>query len=352
MYQRRATLDPVLPRHLRSLFRPLFLKLQEAGVIRDYYYNKKAVIVSMEGVEHFSSTNLHCEHCTTRTHRNGQVSYQHAGLAAVLVHPAHSAVFPLDFEPILKADGALKNDCERNAAKRLCAVLHQESPELALIVVEDALHANAPHLRQLTGYGWQYVVNVKPDSHTSLFQQFAGRLSRGDVSRMEQRTPDGVTHRYVWPSHLCLNDSALDVTVNFLQYEETSRDGQVTTWTWATNLPLTQRTVERVRRAGRSRWKIENETFNTLKNQGYHCEHNYGHGVKNLATNLALLMFLAFLVDQIQQRCCQTFQRLRAGLGSKTKLGEALRSHFQTREFPSMESLFRQIALAYRIQLE
>ena len=29
-------------------------------------------------------------------------------------------------------------------------------------------------------------------------------------------------------------------------------------------------------RAGRCRWKIENETFNTLKNQGYNFEHNYG----------------------------------------------------------------------------
>lgn len=350
--QMRATLDPIPPRHLRSLFRPLFLKLQEAGVIRDYYYDKKAVIVSMDGVEHFSSTHIHCEHCTTRTHRNGQLSYQHSGLAAVLVHPARSEVFPLDFEPILKAAGAQKNDCERNAAKRLCAALHTQYPELDIILVEDALHANAPHLRQSTGYGWKYVVNVKPDSHVSLFQQFAGRRARADVGRLQQRTPDGVTHRYTWTSHLCLNEGAMDVHVNFLQYAEISRDGQVTTWTWVTNLPLTKRTVERVMRAGRSRWKIENETFNTLKNQGYHFEHNYGHGVQHLATNLALLMFLAFLVDQIQQRCCKTFQRLRAGLGAKTKLWEALRSHFQTREFPSMENLFRQIALVYRIQLE
>ena len=35
-------------------------------------------------------------------------------------------------------------------------------------------------------------------------------------------------------------------------------------------------------RGGRARWKIENETFNTLKNQGYHFEHNYGHGKKSV----------------------------------------------------------------------
>ncbi len=162
--QMREMLDPVKPSHLRVLFCTLFLKLQEAGVIRDYYYDKKFVIVSSDGVEHFCSENVHCAHCTTRLHRNGQTSYQHAGMVAVLVHPAHSEVFPLDFEPILKEDGAPKNDCERNAAKRLCAAVHTNYPELAIILVEDALHANAPHLRQITGYGWKFVVNVKPDS--------------------------------------------------------------------------------------------------------------------------------------------------------------------------------------------
>lgn len=350
--QMRATLDPVQPSLLRKLFRALFVPLKLAGVLRDYYYWGKCVIVSMDGVEHFCSTCIHCPHCTTRQHRNGVVSYHHAGLAAVLVHPAHSEVFPLDFEPILKADGDKKNACERNAAKRLCAALHEQYPELQILVVEDALHATAPHLRQISGYGWQYVVNVKPDAHESLFKQFAGRVARGDVQHLAQTTPDGVRQRYTWTNQLCLNDSALDVSVNFLHYEETLPDGQVTTWTWVTNLPLTKRTVERVMRAGRSRWKIENETFNTLKNQGYHFEHNYGHGVQQLATNLALLMLLAFLVDQIQQRCCQTFRRLREGLGSKTKLWETLRSAFQMLTFASMENLFRHIALLYRIQLE
>lgn len=347
-----ATLDPVQPDPLRALFRTLFQQLKRVGVLRDYYYWGKLVIVSLDGVEHFCSTKIHCAHCTTRTHRNGQTSYQHAGLAAVLVHPAHSEVFPLDFEPILKADGAQKNDCERNATKRLCAALEEAYPELELLVVEDALHATGPHLRQITGDGWKYVINVKPDSHESLFKQFAGREARGDVGRLTQRTPDDVQHRYTWTSQLCLNESALDVQVNFLRYEEISPGGEVRTWTWVTNLPLTTRTVERVMRAGRSRWKIENERFNTLKNQGYHFEHNYGHGTQNLATNLALLMFVAFLVDQIQQRCCHTFQRLRQGLGSKTKLWEALRSAFQMLTFPSMENLFRHIALVYRIQLE
>ena len=51
-------------------------------------------------------------------------------------------------------------------------------------------------------------------------------------------------------------------------------------------------------RGGRARWKIENETFNTLKNQGYHVEHNFGHGKENLSVVFLMLMVLAFLIDQ------------------------------------------------------
>jgi hypothetical protein len=350
--QMRGILDPLDPSHLRPLFRPLFLRLHQAGVIRDYNYWQKLVIVSVDGVEHFSSTTVHCPHCTTRTQRDGTLSYHHAGLAAVVVNPAQREVFPLDFEPILNADGAQKNDCERNAAKRLCAALSEQYPELEILLVEDALYANAPHLRQITAYGWKYVLNVKPDSHQSLFKQFAGRQARADVRELRQKTPDGVQHYYCWTNELCLCESATDIKVNFLLYEQTTPEGVLTRWTWITNLPLRARTVERVMRAGRSRWKIENETFNTLKNQGYHFEHNYGHGQQHLTTVLALLMLLAFLVDQIQQRCCQLFRQLWRGLGTKAKLWQMLRSVFRVLTFPTMDSLFRHIAFLYRLQLE
>lgn len=350
--QMRGILDPLDPTLLRPLFHAGFLRLQQAGVIRDYHYWQHAVIVSLDGVEHFSSTTVHCANCTTRKHRNGVVSYHHAGLAAVLVHPQRSEVFPLDFEPILRQDGTRKNDCERNAARRLCKQLHERYDEMSILLVEDALYANALHIRQISGYGWHYVLNVKPDSHESLMKQFEGRKTRGQVKELQQTDEDGVQRDYAWTNELCLCESAVDVKVNFLLYEQTTPDGKVKRWMWITNLGLRANNVEKVMRAGRGRWKIENETFNTLKNQGYHFEHNYGHGQQHLATVLALLMLLAFLIDQIQQRCCGLFVQLWEGLGTKAKLWETLRSQFRVLEFASMEALYRHMALLYRLQLE
>src|SRR5262249_25110495 len=268
-----------------------------------------------------------------------------------LVHPDQEEVFTLDFEPILNADGSQKNDCERNAAKRLCQGLRERYPDLKPILVEDALYANAPHIRQITGYGWLFVLNVKPDSHESLERQFAGRKASGQVKELRVTDPKGIKHYYAWTNDLCLCESAVDVSVNYLLYEQTDKQGKVTRWTWVTNIPLNARSVEPVMRAGRARWKIENETFNTLKNQGYNFEHNYGHGQQNLATVLALLMFLAFTVDQMIQQCWRLFRQVRGGLRTKAKLWDMVRSLFKVQLCPTMDALYRQIADLYDIQL-
>jgi len=75
-------------------------------------------------------------------------------------------------------------------------------------------------------------------------------------------------------------------------------------FSWVTDLEVTPVNAQRLARA---RWRIENETFNVMKNRGYHLEHNYGHGYANLSTLLLLLMFLAVLTDQIQEAFCPLF---------------------------------------------
>src|SRR5262249_1137115 len=92
---------------------------------------------------------------------------------------------------------------------------------------------------------------------------------------------------------------------------------------WVTDLWVSKRTVFHLMRGGRARWKIENETFNTLKNQGYHFEHNYGHGEQNLSVVFATLMMLAFLVDQTPQLCCALCRAVWAKLGASAYCGSA-----------------------------
>ena len=103
-------------------------------------------------------------------------------------------------------------------------------------------------------------------------------------------------------------------------------------------------------RGGRARWKIENETFNTLKNQGYQFEHNYGHGEKHLSVVFALLMMLAFLVDQVLQCACQLFRAVWQKEGSKKRMWEHMRALFYSLEFDSMVNLFQALLYGYYVE--
>ncbi len=105
-------------------------------------------------------------------------------------------------------------------------------------------------------------------------------------------------------------------------------------------------------RGGRARWKIENETFNTLKNQGYHFEHNYGLGKKNLSLIFAMLMMLAFWVDQSQPRGTRgkLFQAVWTKLRSKRALWERMRSLFKEFAFESMQMLYQAILYGVKFQ--
>jgi hypothetical protein len=148
----------------------------------------------------------------------------------------------------------------------------------------------------------------------------------------------------VYVNQLPLNETHQDLLVNYLQYSEyDENDERLKHFSWITDFPITRGNARLLMRGGRARWKIENETFNTLKNQGYHYEHNYGHGEQNLSAVFATLMMLAFLVDQVQQLCCSLFRAVWSKLGSKRALWEQLRSHFYHFTFESMEHLYKVI---------
>ena len=103
------------------------------------------------------------------------------------------------------------------------------------------------------------------------------------------------------------------------------------------HLPLTRATAAEAHACARSRWKIENETFNTLKNQGYELEHNFGHGHQHLPTVLMLLLLLAFLIRSVaEELCCPLlFQAARTSEGrTPYALWEGLRSHLTPHTVP------------------
>jgi hypothetical protein len=346
--QMREILDPVSPESVRPLFKSVFGQLQRGKALESMLFLEDYYLLALDGTEYFSSKPLHCASCLQKVHRNGSITYYPQMLGAALVPPDQRAVIPFMPEPIITQDGTGKNDCERNAAQRFIAKLRQDHPHLTFIVTDDSLSANAPHIETLHAHGLHSILGVKDGDHASLVAQVQVADQAGRVTYYERHDRAArAVQRFRFVNDVPLNTSNPDVRVNFIEYWEVG-EHKVQHFSWVTDLRVSPRNVYHLMRGGRARWKMENETFNTLKNQGYHFEHNYGHGTQNLSVVFAMVMMLAFLVDQTQQLCCALFQAVWAKLGSKRLLWERMRALFYDYALESMRQLLE--ALFYGLE--
>jgi len=348
--QMRSILDDVEPASIRPVFRCVHRELERSQKLHEFVFLEGSYLASLDGTGYFSSKKIHCSSCQQKVNKKtGEVTYSHQLMGGVIIHPKRREVIPLMPEPIMKQDGETKNDCERNAAKRFLARLKQDYPKLTYTITEDALSPNAPHIRELKKHGYHYILGVKEGDHEYLFEQVALARQEGRMTEFEYREGDKV-HRFSFVDQMPLNKSNTDILVNFLEYWEVGKD-KTQHFSWVTDFSITKQNAFPIMRGGRARWKVENETFNTLKNHGYHFEHSFGHGKKNLSVVFAMLMMLAFLVDQVQQLACELFQAVLDKKGSKRRLWEHMRALFKTLEFKSMEHLFKAILYGYKAKV-
>lgn len=332
----RERLDVVDPQALRSAFTDVFSLAQRGKVIEDYKFLGEYVLAACDGTGIFSSEEVHCDNCCEKHHKDGRVTYYHQMLAGVLVHPDQREVLPFCPEPISKPDGSTKNDCEQNAFRRFLEHFKREHPRLKVIFTSDALSAKAPYIRPILDMGAHFIIGVNPGGNSSLFQWLKGIELNTHVVKTKKEILE-----LKFYNKIPLNDSNHDLEVNFIDCVVRNLQGKIIGhFSWITDIAVTKENVHQLSQGGRARWKIENETFNTLKNQGYHFEHNFGHGKQHLSHVFGILMFLAFFIDQLQQHCCGLFQAAVKKAGSRARFWRRLQSLFTELYIASWEDLY------------
>lgn len=342
--QIRVICDKVDSNEFSPIFLEYFRRLQRGKHLEQYQILPEIYYAPMDGTEYFSSKEISCPRCLTCEHTNGSVTCSHKVLQMAIVHPNIRQVIPLMPEAIHNGDGLLKQDCEMNAARRLILKLRQDHPKLGLLIGGDALFSKQPIIEDILSKGMHYLFVAKPDDHEYMMQYIDAIRHFGKVSLIEIQQSNGSIHRYEWANDVPLNKREDGIRVNYLRFTLISKakDGaEKITYrnSWVTDLEINLANVEILVRAGRSRWKIENEMFNTLKNQGYEIEHNYGHGKNHLAFNIYLMNLIAFFFHQIFELSDLLYQKCRKKFGSKTHMWETLRSYIKIIVFDTWEML-------------
>ena len=340
----RQTLDAVPTQAIHPAFSMLLQRLQRGKQLVAYKLESGHHLIALDGSQYFSSKNINCPNCLTYRGAKGSVRYSHQILQAVMLNPHMRQVLPLAPEPVANTDGNTKQDCEINAAKRIVKKIRAAHPKLKLIITADGLYSKQPFVDVVKDARMSFILVAKPTDHKLLFEWVDELDGLGQSGHLRFSDDKGRRHVYRWVNQVPLNGSRDADQVNVFEYWLQANQKVTYHNSWVTDIKVGKNNIVELVQAGRARWKIENETFNTLKNQGYHIEHNFGHGQRYLSNNFFILNLLAFYIHQILELCDRGYQYCRSKFSSRKEYWNNLRVGIRFMLFRDFDHLLRNVA--------
>jgi hypothetical protein len=341
--QTRNLLDTLEPSLLYDLFPYALKTLDEKVGLKDFESQAGQILISTDGTETISSQKISCQNCSHRELRNGETQYFHSAILPVIVKSGNSSVLPLSPEFMTPQDGHEKQDCERAATKRWVKRNTDMLKGWRYTMLGDDLYSNQPLCETFLEAELNFILVCKPDSHKELYKTVDFLAKNGLVEEVEERHWNGryyEKHIYRFANEVPVRQEE-PLLVNWFEViiinEDTGKEDYHNSF--MTNHKVSIMNVVALVQDGRTRWKSENETNNTLKNQGYHFEHSFGHGEEQLANFLATLNLLAFLLHTLLNLLDKQYQRLRKELVTRADFFNDLRALLRYMVFESWDDL-------------
>jgi hypothetical protein len=326
-------------RAFRPIFRRLFNRLQRGKHLEQYQLLSGKYLLAVDGTQYYSSDTISCQHCLQRG-KTGHEYYCHQVLQGAIVKPGLRQVIPVMSEEIRTQDGDKKEDCEISAFKRFITKFRKDHDKLEVIINGDALYASTSVIEAIKDNNANYIFKIQLTKNTTLSSNLKGVTK----TRLETKSVRGNKLIIEWLNDIGLFSST-NVRTNYIEAWEVvpQKEGKTNSQyygQWITDIEITVDNAHEIVSAGRARWKIENECFNTLKNHGYNIEHNYGHGSNNLCYNFYNLILLSFTMHQIHQLTDRLFQAMRAKFGRLDSMWHSLKGAIELVFFRSMDILW------------
>jgi hypothetical protein len=139
-----------------------FHQLQRGKCLEKMVYIDDYYLFSIDGTGYFSSNKIHCKSCCTKT-------------------------------------------------------IRKTHPYLRLIVVEDSLYSNAPHIRELEKHNLKYIIGAKEGDHAFLFN-YIESVVKDKLTTEIKFEKDGVAHQFRFMNNLPINESNQDQLERVLKF--------------------------------------------------------------------------------------------------------------------------------------
>lgn len=292
--------------------------------------------VILDGTGTVSFSERHCENClkATQMGKHGEkiTYYFHEVLEAKLVL-GERIIISLGTEFIENENADVqKQDCETNAAKRLLERIKKEYPRLPICIQGDALYGTEPMMKICRENGWKYIFSHKASFQKVVFENYS--LLTAEDGKQEVRgicAEKGTGAYYNHVGELCGKMEKMNV----YEYSctKTRKNKEISVhFQWITNIEITGKMLEELITAGRGRWKIENEGFNSQKNGIYDIRHMNSRN-SNAMKNHYLVTQIADIVMQLYLAWCPLIKEIGQSIkNTSSRLLESFRRQTVTNE--------------------
>jgi hypothetical protein len=304
-------LEKLEPNQLEQVQFSMIRKLIRTKDFADYTLDGRYIVV-IDGTGYAYFPHKHCEHdlVTKKTDpQTGEVRYEYYHKvveAKVLLGPG--MVVSIGSEFIENEDeNVSKQDCEFNAGYRLLKKIKKAFPRLKIVVVADALYAAVPFMKAVRDCGWDYIFRIKEGRQQKLMEDFEDLLNHVDPCETVRNVYENEEGRGIYVNGV---DQVTDKEqiCNIFRYSTKDR-----VFNWVTNIGLTKQYLSGIIITARSRWKIENEGFNTQKCGIYDLEHLCSYNY-NAMKNHYLLIQLSYTLMQLYMAYDKIVYRLKEGM--------------------------------------
>ncbi len=270
----------VLNEHeLEAIKAALVIGLIEQKVLRKFKFLGKSYIIAIDGTGIASFDYRHCDACQTKTSKNGVITYFHNVLEAKLVTSTGLSI-SLATEWISNEGKTEyeKQDCELKAFKRLAEKIKKYFPRLPILIAADGLYPNQSFFEICKNKDWNFVVTFQDKSLKSIQEEITWLKNKPDGKRIIVRTEKHIriTLTYTFINDIQYKEYNLS-WVECIEDRINSNTGETEQkrFVHISDIRLDADTAVKISEAGRLRWNIENEGFNTQKNGGYALKHKF-----------------------------------------------------------------------------
>ena len=283
--------------------------LLKRRVLHKYKLLGKYFMIAIDGTGVFTYDKEPYKGCPYKESKTGKRTYYQNVVEAKIV-TANGFSLSIASEWIINEDGKSKQDCEYNATMRLLEKLKKQYPRLPMCLLMDGLFAKAPIKKKILQNNWEYIIVWKEKTLYSLQDTIKELRKSNQLIKEQKQIYHNIRRRT--EQNYELYTEALDnkgVKLYYISMEEQYIDitdadkNKKVYFMYMTSIKPDKANIQQLIKAGRMRWKIENEGFNTQKRKGFNLHHKMNRKNITAIKNYYNCLQIAHIINQLMILC-------------------------------------------------